>query len=77
MRTDAVRLRSRNIIYASIAMVLVGAIDVRAQQPATSAADVTALVKQTQNPVGDLVSVPLQFNPRRPPWCRPPCWWLF
>jgi hypothetical protein len=36
---------------------------VYAQQPQpAAAADVTALAKQTQNPVGDLVSVPLQFN---------------
>lgn len=34
-----------------------------AQQPQPAAAgDVTALAKQSQNPVGDLVSVPLQFN---------------
>jgi hypothetical protein len=33
-----------------------------AQQPAAAAPDATALAKQTQNPVGDLISVPLQFN---------------
>jgi hypothetical protein len=50
-------------IYASIIVALSCATSVYAQQqqPA-AAADVTALAKQTQNPVGDLVSVPLQFN---------------
>jgi hypothetical protein len=33
-----------------------------AQQPAAAPSDTTALAKQTQNPVGDLISVPLQFN---------------
>jgi hypothetical protein len=46
--------------------VAIGAVSwataVHAQQPPPGAADVTALAKQTQNPVGDLVSVPLQFN---------------
>jgi hypothetical protein len=30
--------------------------------PASEAEDVTGLAKQTQNPVGDIVSVPFQFN---------------
>ena len=36
----------------------------RAQAPAPVAAthDVSELAKKTQNPVGDLISVPLQFN---------------
>jgi len=33
-----------------------------AQQAAEPAHDVTSLAKATQNPVGDLISVPLQFN---------------
>jgi hypothetical protein len=32
------------------------------QPPAAPAEDVTELAKKTQNPVGDLISVPLQFN---------------
>ena len=35
---------------------------VYAQQPAAAPPDTTALAKQTQNPVGDLISIPLQFN---------------
>jgi hypothetical protein len=34
----------------------------RAQQPAAAAPDETDLAKKTQNPVGDLISVPFQFN---------------
>lgn len=33
-----------------------------AQPPAAAQHDVTALAKETQNPAGDLISVPLQFN---------------
>jgi len=50
-------------IYASMFFALSCVSSVYAQQPPpAAAADVTALAKQTQNPVGDLVSVPLQFN---------------
>jgi hypothetical protein len=33
-----------------------------AQQPAAAPSDTTALAKQSQNPVSDLISIPLQFN---------------
>lgn len=33
-----------------------------AQEPAAAQPDATALAKRTQNPVGDLISIPLQFN---------------
>jgi hypothetical protein len=50
-------------ISASTFVVLSCVTSVYAQQPQSAAAgDVTALAKQSQNPVGDLVSVPLQFN---------------
>ena len=42
-----------------LAVVLLNGAAAFAQEPAP---DVNALAKQTQNPVGDLVSVPLQFN---------------
>ena len=42
-----------------LALVLLNGATAFAQEPAH---DVNALAKQTQNPVGDLVSVPLQFN---------------
>ena len=42
-----------------LALALLNGVTAFAQEPAH---DVNALAKQTQNPVGDLVSVPLQFN---------------
>ena len=48
-------------IAAAAALIVVGATPVlgQAQQPAH---DVNALAKETQNPVGSLISVPFQFN---------------
>jgi hypothetical protein len=44
------------VLFSSVARAF-------AQQPAAAPAeDVTALAKKTQNPVGDLISVPFQFN---------------
>ena len=47
------------MLPALLALVLLNGVTAFAQEPAH---DVNALAKQTQNPVGDLVSVPLQFN---------------
>jgi hypothetical protein len=53
---------SRIPVFVSAKLLLVGA-PVFAQQTAPSpTADVTALAKKTQNPVGDVTSVPFQFN---------------
>jgi hypothetical protein len=54
----------RRILLAATAAALLFA-DQRpsyAQAPAAPAHDATALAKATQNPVGDLISIPLQFN---------------
>lgn len=51
--------------YAAAGLVvglLAGGVPAFAQQPAAPAEDATALAKKTQNPVGDLISVPFQFN---------------
>jgi hypothetical protein len=45
----------------TVALVVAGAAPVLAQQP-TDDQNATELAKKTQNPVGDLVSVPFQFN---------------
>ena len=52
------------IAIAVVAVVVSAAAPCLAQAlvPAEPAHDVDALAKQTQNPVGDLISVPLQFN---------------
>jgi hypothetical protein len=55
-------LEFRVRIAASLFAALTVAVPVRAQQAAPPEPDVTALAKTTQNPVGDLISVPLQFN---------------
>ena len=48
---------------ALVVVALLGLADPSvAQQPAPAGHDVTALAKETQNPAGDLISVPLQFN---------------
>jgi hypothetical protein len=44
------------------AALLLGGSPVLAQQTPPPAEDVTALAKKTQNPVGDVTSVPFQFN---------------
>jgi hypothetical protein len=51
--------------FALAILLLLTAPVIRCQNPAPPqqpAEDVTALAKQTQNPVGDIVSVPFQFN---------------
>jgi hypothetical protein len=55
---------SMTIAIAVVAVVVSAAAPCLAQAPAPAepAHDVDALAKQTQNPVGDLISVPLQFN---------------
>src|SRR5690348_8521996 len=53
-------MRIVSVLLALAVVLLPGS--AHAQQPAAPAPDVTALAKQTQNPVGDLISVPLQFN---------------
>ena len=52
----------RTTFGVTLAAVLLCADAGSAQQAPAPAADVTALAKQTQNPVGDLISIPLQFN---------------
>jgi hypothetical protein len=57
-------LRVKSLLRCTFA-VLFMVTPVRAQQvaqPAAPAVDATALAKQSQNPVGSLVSVPFQFN---------------
>jgi hypothetical protein len=58
-------MRVREIL-STTAIVGLAAAPVSTQQPAGPASapthDTTELAKQTQNPVGDLISVPLQFN---------------
>jgi hypothetical protein len=53
-------------IFATMAIVGLAAAPVWAQPPAGPASapthDTTELAKQTQNPVSDLISVPVQFN---------------
>lgn len=61
------RRRNRRAGVAAAAMLAVaGGISVCAQAPQPDTAqpegDATELAKKTQNPVGDIVSVPLQFN---------------
>lgn len=56
-------MRTRSLAF--VCLVVFAATPARAQAPAPAAApeqDVVALAKQTQNPVGDLTAVPLQFN---------------
>ena len=51
--------------FLTFAMVALAPAGARAQQAAPPAAeehDTTALAKATQNPVGDLISLPFQFN---------------
>jgi len=52
------------LILQSVVVVLVvlSARSAQAQPAAPAPSDVAALAKQTQNPVGDLISVPIQFN---------------
>ncbi len=55
--------RFRCAASASVIAAFVGVAPAFAQQPpAAPAEDVTELAKKTQNPVGDLISVPFQFN---------------
>ncbi|HEX2454740.1 MAG TPA: hypothetical protein VHI99_13635 [Vicinamibacterales bacterium] len=57
-------LRFKSLVPCTVAVLLI-VTPVRAQQvaqPAAPAVDATALAKQSQNPVGSLVSVPFQFN---------------
>jgi len=57
-------LRVKSLLPCTVAVLLI-VTPVRAQQvaqPAAPAVDATALAKQSQNPVGSLVSVPFQFN---------------
>ncbi len=57
-------MHMRHVLVTSALIVGLAATMVSAQQapPPAAAPDATALAKQTQNPVGDLISVPLQFN---------------
>ena len=54
----------RTTFGVTLAAVLLCADAGSAQQAPAPAADVTALAKQTQNPVGDLISIPLQVKAR-------------
>lgn len=50
------------VLSAALVLTLSSGTAAFAQQAAEPAHDVTSLAKATQNPVGDLISVPLQFN---------------
>ena len=55
----------RHLVYLAVATTAVYAVPEPASaqgQPPAPTHDVTALAKETQNPVGTLISVPLQFN---------------
>jgi hypothetical protein len=51
----------RSLIWTAAGLLVMFATPAQAQTPAT-AQDATELAKQTQNPVSNLTSVPLQFN---------------
>src|SRR5262245_65921469 len=53
---------TRTIIGMLVAVVAIGTATAHAQQPAATPSDATELAKKSQNPVSDLISVPLQFN---------------
>ena len=53
---------TRTIIGMLVAVVAIGTATAHAQQPAANPSDATELAKKSQNPVSDLISVPLQFN---------------
>ena len=60
-----VRIRGRGIFALLMIVFLVAALSSQAAespQPSTQQASEEELVKQTQNPVADLISVPLQNN---------------
>ena len=52
----------RSRVWWLVADLVIVSGSVYAQPPAAAQTDTTALAKRTQNPVGDLISVPLQFN---------------
>jgi hypothetical protein len=56
------RTSVRRAVTLSLALVLSGSGLAAQEEKAEPKIDATALAKQTQNPVADLVSIPFQFN---------------
>jgi hypothetical protein len=54
-------MTSPRVAFVIAVAVAVGS-SAHAQEPGAVQPDTTALAKRTQNPVGDLISIPLQFN---------------
>ena len=60
-----VRIKGREFFAPLMVVLLLAALSAQAaepQQPSTQQTSEEELVKQTQNPVADLISVPLQNN---------------